>query len=190
MSASTIAYFGYGSLVNLQSLRTPYISAHRASVKGWKRAWLSRPFEPGGFASAEGLAFLSVIPAADAEIDGMIITDRSSSLASLDARESLYSRVTLTDHSITFYDDAVTTREQFLYVADDHPADSNSQILRSYLDVVMQGYHTHYGLKGLENLFATTVNFELNIVEDRDNPLYPRAVKLTPEEKEIFAKFR
>lgn len=192
MSASTIAYFGYGSLVNLQSLRTPYISAHKATVKGWKRAWLSRPYEPGSFAAAEGLAFLSVIPSADTEIDGMIITDHSSSLASLDERESLYSRVTLEQAAIKFHDndDTGEIRQQFLYVADDHPADSNSRILRSYLDVVMQGYHNQFGLEGLKSFFATTANFDLDIKEDRDKPLYPRAVELTPAEKEIFANFR
>ncbi len=210
MSASTIAYFGYGSLVNLQSLRTPYISAHKATVKGWKRTWLSRPYEPGSFAAAEGLAFLSVTPAVDAEIDGMMITDHASSLPSLDKRESLYSRFMLDNASIAFHDltndqksDPKNSQNQqqtaehsnksnkhFLYVADNHPADKNSRILRSYLDVVMQGYHKHFGIAGLEKFFATTLNFDLGIKEDRDTPLYPRAVELTPEEKEIFAKFR
>lgn len=190
MSASPIAYFGYGSLVNLGSLQTPYISAHRATVKGWKRIWLSRPFEPGSFAASKGLAFLSVTPAANTRIDGMLITDHVSSLTSLDERESLYSRVTLESTSITLHDDDISIGEQFLYVADDHPVEKHSRILRSYLDVVMQGYHHHFGVKGLENFFSTTLNFDLEILEDREAPLYPRATTLTPEEKTIFARFR
>lgn len=190
MSVSTIAYFGYGSLVNLESLRTPYISAHRAKIKGWKRIWLTRPYEPDSFAASEGLAFLSVTPAPDSEIDGMIITDHATSLAALDKRESLYTRVNIDNTDITLCDDEINTADKFLYVADEHPADKNSQILRSYLDVVMQGYHFHFGLTGLEHFFATTLNFDLDIHEDRKDPLYPRATRLTPEEEKIFARFR
>ncbi len=190
MSESTIAYFGYGSLVNLGSLRTPYISAHRATVTGWQRIWLSRPYDPGSFAAADGLAFLSVTAAPDIKIDGMIITDHASSLDALDERESLYSRVDINNDLLQFHDDPIETAQKFLYVADDHPADSNARILRSYLDVVMQGYYHQFGLNGLQNFFATTLNFDLKIHEDRDNPLYPRATELTQEEKDIFAGFR
>ena len=107
MSASKIAYFGYGSLVNLGSLRTPFISAHRASLRGWQRAWLARPRVENGvanrvensvensFTPTDGLAFLSVVPAPDAVIDGLVITDHTSSLAALDEREVLYTRVNI-----------------------------------------------------------------------------------------------
>jgi len=190
MNTSTIAYFGYGSLVNLGSLRTPYISAHRATVEGWQRIWLSRPHDPDSFAAAEGLAFLSVTAVPDTKIDGMIITDHASSLDALDKRESLYSRVDINNDLLQFHDGSIETAHQFLYVADDHPADSSAKILRSYLDVVMQGYHHHFGVEGLQNFFATTLNFDLEIMEDRANPLYPRATRLTREEENIFAKFR
>lgn len=190
MSDSTIAYFGYGSLVNLDSLRTPYISAHRATVTGWNRIWRSRPYNPDSFAAAEGLAFLSVTRVPDAKIEGMIITDQASSLKSLDERESLYTRVKLESNSVELHDNNIETSERFLYVAEAYPEDTSSRILRSYLDVVMQGYYHHFGLKGLENFFSTTLNFDLKIKEDRDAPLYPRATQLTPEEKIIFEKFR
>jgi len=193
MSNTTIAYFGYGSLVNLGSLRTPFISAHRATLKGWQRKWLSRPAEPNSFATREGLAFLSVVKAQNAEIDGMLITDHSNSLASLDEREHLYSRVAIDTTDMHLHDENIDIQERFLYVADEHPADeqnSNTKILRSYLDVVMQGYHEHFGVEGVKRFYATTQNFELEILEDRDQPLYPRATALTDEEKSIFASFR
>ena len=190
---STIAYFGYGSLVNLGSLRTPYISAHRATLKGWQRKWLSRPAEPGSFATREGLAFLSVVKSADSEIDGMLITDHSSSLASLDKREALYSRVTIDAVDMHMHDEDLDIPERFLYVADELPIVENSgetKILRSYLDVVMQGYLNHFGVEGIKRFYATTQNFELSILEDRKQPLYPRATTLTDEEKSIFSRFR
>ena len=185
-----IAYFGYGSLVNLGSLRTPYISAHRVTLKGWKRIWLSRPKEPGSFASLEGLAFLSVVPDPKAEIDGMLITDHASSLSSLDEREALYSRVSLQSEDLHHHDTKIETSDQFLYVADEHPAHKEAKILRSYLDVVMQGYKTHFGADGIERFFATTLNFDLEILEDRSEPKYPRATTLTEDEKTLFSQFR
>jgi len=190
MNNSTIAYFGYGSLVNLTSLRTPYISAHKVTLKGWNRIWLSRPKETGSFASLEGLAFLSVISTPDSEIEGMLITDHASSLPSLDERESLYSRVTLNHSDLRHHDKGIELSEQFLYVADEYPAHPQAKILRSYLDVVMQGYLHHFGIEGLENFFQTTRNFDLDILEDRDKPLYPRATELNADEKAIFENFR
>ncbi len=190
MSSTKIAYFGYGSLVNLKSLRTPYISAHRVSLKGWKRVWLARPKVEGSFAASDGLAFLSVVADADAEIDGLLITDHASSLASLDEREALYSRVALSAESLHHHDERIEPADQFLYVADQPPAQQNAYILRSYLDVVMQGYLTHFGEPGVERFMQTTLNFDCEIREDREQPQYPRSTQLTAAEKSLFAKFR
>lgn len=190
MSESTIAYFGYGSLVNLGSLRTPYISAHRVTLQGWKRIWLARPRVEGSFAADDNLAFLSVVAAADSQIDGLLITDHESSLASLDEREVLYSRVTLDAGDLQHHDARIEPQSQFLYVADEPPACDDARILRSYLDVVMQGYLQHYGEEGLERFMQTTLNFECPVLEDRDEPLYPRATILSSKEKALFAQLR
>ncbi len=190
MSASTIAYFGYGSLVNLGSLRTPYISAHRVTLTGWKRAWLARPKVAGSFASDDGLAFLSVVAAPGAQIDGLLITDHASSLASLDEREALYSRVKLNADDLHHHDDPVATDDRFLYVADEPPAHGEAGILRSYLDVVMQGYLQQFGEDGLARFMQTTLNFDCPIFEDREAPRYPRATTLSRHEVELFAKLR
>ena len=188
MIASNIAYFGYGSLVNLGSLRTPYISAHRATLKGWKRVWLARPRVENSFAATDGLAFLSVVADDDAEIDGMVITDHVSSLPALDEREALYSRVSIATDDLRYHDEPSAISQQFLYEADQPLARDGAEILRSYLDVVMQGYLGHFGEAGLQRFIDTTLNFECAIREDRDNPIYPRATTLTPAEKRVFAK--
>jgi len=185
-----IAYFGYGSLVNLGSLRTPYISAHRATLRGWKRAWLARPKVENSFAPTDGLAFLSVVPAAGAEIDGVVITDHASSLAALDEREALYTRVDIDTADLTYHDQPTAISEQFLYEAEQPLAHDGAEILRSYLDVVMQGYLPHFGESGLYRFMETTLNFDCAIKEDRDNPLYPRATTLTVVEKALFAQLR
>ncbi|OED40348.1 hypothetical protein AB833_12135 [Chromatiales bacterium (ex Bugula neritina AB1)] len=190
LSASTIAYFGYGSLVNLGSLRTPYISAHRVTLSGWQRAWLARPRVEGSFATTDGLAFLSVVAAPGVDIDGLLITDHASSLAALDEREALYSRVTIAAETLQHHDEPIEPEQQFLYVADEPLACDDAQILRSYLDVVMQGYLQHFGEAGLERFMSTTLNFECSILEDREEPLYPRATTLSPAEEQLFARFR
>ncbi len=190
MSSANIAYFGYGSLVNLGSLQTPYISAHRVTLKGWNRIWMARPKEQGGFAQLDNLAFLSVVSAPEGQIDGMLITDHASSLTSLDERESLYTRVDIDQADLHHHDENLELEHQFLYVADKYPAPDETKIPRSYLDVVMQGYHHHFGIQGLQSFFDTTLNFDLSILEDRDNPVYPRATQLTNAEKALFNKFR
>ena len=187
MSVSTIAYFGYGSLVNLGSLRTPYISAHRATLKGWKRCWLSRPKVAGSFASDDGLAFLSVVADAGAEIDGLVIIDHTSSLAALDEREVMYSRTDIPLGALQFHDETPEADNHFLYVADQPVATQQSHILRSYLDVVMQGYLQQFGEDGVQRFVDSTLNFDIPIREDREVPLYPRATRLGDEESRFFA---
>lgn len=188
MTSTTIAYFGYGSLVNLDSLRTPYISAHRARLTGWQRTWLARPKVAGSFAAIDGLAFLSAEPAAPVTIEGVVIIDHRTSLASLDEREALYHRVTLDRSAIEFPDgDPLEDgADVFLYVAEPPVRKDNAGILQSYLDVVMQGYNAHFGEQGVRDFLSTTSNFGCPIKADRHQPLYPRSVQLTPGEVELF----
>ena len=185
---TTIAYFGYGSLVNLDSLRTPYISAHRARLTGWQRSWLTRPKVPGSFAPIDGLAFLSAQQAPDVTIDGMVIIDHAASLEALDEREALYDRVELGHDRLEFLDENPLSHDTptYLYVAQPTYAGESGQILRSYLDVVMQGYYTHFGRESLNRFIETTSNFDCPIYEDRSTPHYPRSVSLSGEEVALF----
>jgi len=182
--SSEVAYLGYGSLVNLETLRTPYISARRAKLSGWRRTWLSRPAVEGSFSPIEGLAFLSVEPAAGCEIEGLIITDHRSSLPSLDEREALYDRTAIEHQAVSFPDhDPIDQKtDLYVYVAQEAPAGQEARILRSYLDAVMVGYHDHFGEDGVARFVQTTANFDCAIFEDRDQPLYPRAIELSDEQ--------
>ncbi len=185
---SRIAYFGYGSLVNLKSLRTPYLSAHRARLSGWRRRWQARPVVAGSFAPIENLAFLSVEPDEDAVIEGLVITDHRDSLPSLDQREVLYNRVTLDPERIEWLDDAPDdiTDNCFIYAAGQPAAGNQARILRSYLDVVFQGYRQQFGERGPESFIRSTANFDLPVLEDRHDPIYPRAVQLDADEHVAF----
>lgn len=184
----TIAYFGYGSLVNLATLQTPYISAHRARLRGWKRTWLSRPKIANSYAPIDGLAFLSVEPCEQTVIEGVVIVDHHTSLPDIDRREALYDRVELDRQSVEFVDEPDLAQEHdvFLYVAQRPPANGDSRILRSYLDVVMRGYHHHFGEAGVREFVRTTANFGCEIHEDRHEPIYPRSIDIAETEASIF----
>ena len=139
----TVAYFGYGSLVNLATLRTPFITAWPATLRGWERVWLPRPKVVGSFAPIDGLAFLSVRPNPATEIDGIVVIDKAESLDSLDTREAAYRRrhIALPDITVMRPDDGEPfDTPMFMYVANTAaPEDQEARILRSYLDAVFQG---------------------------------------------------
>ncbi len=189
---ATIAYFGYGSLVNLRTLQTPYISAHPARLHGWRREWLCRPMVGGSFAPIENLAFLSARPSADCVIDGMVVLDHASSLAALDEREALYERLTIDARTIEYTDTMPPPdhgRPIYVYKAlAPEPAHQGSRILRSYLDAVLQGFRHHHGEAALRRFVETTDYGETPIHEDRDKPIYPRPVSLGADEAALFDK--
>ena len=55
-------------------------------------------------------------------------------------------------------------------------------ILRSYLDVVMQGFLHVFGSDGAAQFVRTTDGWDIPIRDDRAAPIYPRAQVLTAEE--------
>ena len=161
--SSSIYYFGYGSLVNLDTLRTPYHSSHRATLKGWRRLWVS---------SETDRALLSVERCPESRIEGLVISDASSSLSSLDARESGYSRHELSPNELEWHDSPSPECQQcFLYICDSQ--EQGGTILRSYLDAVAQGYLRQFGESGLHNFISTTRNFDIPITEDRESLTIP-----------------
>ena len=180
-----IGYFGYGSLVNAATLRTPHVAAHRATLRGWRRRWLSRPSGVGPGLARTDLAFLSVVPDGGTAIEGLVVVDHLSSLASLDEREALYERRDAhVDCGAAGWHHPDPPRA-FLYVADEPPA-REAFILRSYLDAVMQGYLTQFGEAGLRRFVETTDGFELPLLEDRESPVYPRHVATNASERAQF----
>ncbi|MGO4909494.1 gamma-glutamylcyclotransferase family protein [Pseudorhodobacter sp. W20_MBD10_FR17] len=164
-------FFGYGSLVNRATHSYP--NAARASLTGWRRTWVHTAVRP--------LAFLSVEPAPDTTIQGLIAHVPNGDWAALDTRESGYNRhlaeVLLQDntpHPIQVY--AVP---QSAGPVEAHP------ILLSYIDVVVQGFLQEFGHKGAEDFFATTTGWNAPIINDRAAPQYPRAQRLTAGETAV-----
>jgi hypothetical protein len=51
--------------------------------------------------------------------------------------------------------------------------------------VVVQGFHEVYGDAGVQHFFETTDNWHTPIIDDRDDPIYPRHQKLTGEQRDL-----
>jgi hypothetical protein len=158
-----VGYFGYGSLVNEDTLRTKYIASVPATLLNWQRMW-------------------------DIPI-GKNFDDRASNLPQVDERETNYDRrklsldglhspVDLSQISCDFY---VYQAQKNLVNLDPRPP-----ILQSYLDAVLQGFLRIYGNKGVEDFVNDTANFHTPILQDRDTPKYPRSVELKPEEQDLI----
>ena len=75
-------FFGYGSLVNRHT--HDYPDAQPVTIRGWRREWR--------MARSLSRTFLSVVPDADAQIDGLVARVPGNDWAALDLRETGYGR--------------------------------------------------------------------------------------------------
>lgn len=177
-----VAYFGYGSLVNPRTLRTKFLSIRRAEARGWQRFWMPRP-------SDIGMALLSVQKRPEAEIQGVVVYDLVDHLPFVDEREAGYARQILDLSCVTIEDPPLDDIPVFIYEANrdaKDAADEQSAILQSYLDAVLQGFHSLYGQESLERFVRDTAGFETKVLQDRNAPLYPRAVFVTDQEAHLY----
>ncbi|MFD2238570.1 gamma-glutamylcyclotransferase family protein [Aureimonas populi] len=172
-----IAYFGYGSLVNRQTLRTRFLGMRKAHVFGWRRFWMPRGVgEP---------ALLSVKPEERHVTQGVVVYDLADHLPAVDEREAGYLRRVVTPEHVTIDSAPVDNVPLFIYEAtpdEETAAETNAFILQSYLDAVLQGFLTLYGEEGVSRFVDETEGFETTVLQDRASPLYPRAVRLEGEE--------
>lgn len=168
-------FFGYGSLVNRRT--HGYGEVYPARARGWRRVWRHTHLRP--------LAFLSVEPAAGAEIEGLIAAVPGGDWGALDARERGYERVAL---SAGLAHTATRAVAAALYVMPEHrqgDAGLRHPVLLSYIDVVVQGYLAEFGEAGAERFFATTAGWDIAVIDDRRAPRYGRAQPLGARERGV-----
>lgn len=181
----TVAIFGYGSLVNEATHRTPVLATVSARLHGWRRVWRARP--PGGDATRDRLALLSVEPHEGAAIDGVLMLDRDESLPDLDRREGHYDRVPLERDAVELLEDHAALAPDtpfFVYVARPVAGTAPGMMLRSYMDAVLQGYERRFGPGAAEAFLRSTAGAS-ELLED-DPPIYPRAVVISDDERERY----
>jgi len=178
-----VAYFGYGSLVNRNTLRTNIVHAIPARLHGWRRLWRARPDMPGFPA-----ALLSVRLEEGASVDGLLVFDRLDNLPAVDLREVHYDRRSVLPEHVGTRTPLPHECPIFVYEAQHevplHP--EPPLILQSYLDAVMQGFLVEHGEEGVRRFVRETHHFDTPIYKDRAAPSYPRAVTLNTSEAGLF----
>lgn len=162
-------FFGYGSLVNAAT--HVYASTHPAKLTGWRRVWRHTNAAPQ--------AFLSVRPAPDTYIDGLIAEVPNADWQALDLREAGYIRSPLPTDILNHGAGPVDVHMYQVHLDAGRAAQTAHPILLSYLDVVVQGYLEVFGEEGAQHFFDTTDGWDAPILNDRSAPKYPRSQVLT-----------
>lgn len=168
-------FFGYGSLVNRATHEYP--GAAKATARGWLRAWRHTADRP--------VAYLTAVKAPGAEIHGLIAAVPDADWAALDAREYAYERVLQTEQIVHT---RPGTSDIAIYAIAETAMTAPSPalpILLSYLDVVVQGYLREFGRDGAAHFFDTTLGWDVPVLDDRADPIYPRHQILTDAEREV-----
>ncbi len=168
-------FFGYGSLVNRQTHGNE--PARPAAVRGWRRAWRHTPLRR--------VSFLTAIPCPDTILDGLVAPVPLGDWRALDQREHAYDR----NPSIARLRACGTDVTAAIYAipTERHAAPTQeSPILLSYLDAVLQGYFQEFGAEGVRHFTDTTDGWEAPILDDRNDPIYPRATTLSDGERRLI----
>lgn len=168
-------FFGYGSLVNRAT--HAYDQCFSARVRGWRRVWRHTALRP--------VAFLTVEPCAETEIDGLIAAVPGADWTLLDRRERAYDRVAVTE----IHHDVTPPPEVALYTIPEgkHGRPNTAHpVLLSYIDVVLQGYFREFGSEGVQRFVATTHGWDVPVLHDRAHPRYPRHQTLTRAEEALI----
>jgi len=168
-------FFGYGSLVNLAT--HDYYDPQPARLKGWRRAWVQT--------SGRGISYLTGVPCANSEIDGLIAAVPGADWQALDLRETGYDRLP-SDGAVQHEMEALPEISVYAVPASTWVLGGERQpILLSYLDVVVQGYSQVFGEAGVAAFFASTDGWDAPILNDRDAPQYPRHQQLATVQRDL-----
>lgn len=168
-------FFGYGSLVNRDT--HAFQGAHPARLRGWRRIWRHTGLRK--------VAYLTVVPDPEAEIDGLIAEVPDHDWAALDQRERAYDRVSAA-HQITHPLLHAPQIAVYSIPEGKHGVpDQAGPVLLSYIDVVVQGYLREFGEDGATRFFETTEGWDAPVMQDRDDPIYPRHQRLSPSERDF-----
>lgn len=167
---------GYGSLINPATHTYEFVSEH-ARVPDWERSWTHRTRHRG-----QNVTGLTINPRKGATVTGTLLRPQNDAAwQELTQREAGYDlRALPSSHD----GQTVGGYQSRTSVA----GDTEHPILRSYLDAVLQGVMRFWGNDGLVEFVATTEGWQTPILEDRDDPIYARPVKLTDEERTVFAE--
>ena len=164
-------FFGYGSLVNRNTHAYP--DPQPAQLQGWRRRWVRTRLRE--------VVFLTVEPDPDCAIDGLIAAVPNADWAALDLRETGYDRQ-ISGGAVAHRLASSPQIAHYCVTSENRVDGGDHCILRSYLDVVVQGFLREFGDKGVQRFFDTTSGWETPILDDRVAPIYPRHQPITDGE--------
>lgn len=173
----TITYFGYGSLVNADTIPAD-ARVTPGRLTGWVREW--RVCGMGG--DGQGRCALSVREEPGSEIRGVMVREPRSRLMELEKREKRYRKVEAVGDAFRCDEEqAKGPGDLFVFVGTEehkHWGTETHPILQSYLDCVLAGFFSLWGEEGIEHFLDTTDGWHVPVLRDRQNPAYPRAIVL------------
>ena len=164
-------FFGYGSLVNTRT--HSFKQFQKAYVTGWRRYWQHT--------TLRNIPYLSVKRADNKRLYGLIAEVPNNDWKELDLRETGYVRT----NTECIINSKIKKNAQIYSVPESYfeKKDQSKSLLLSYLDCVVQGYLEQFGEEIASEFFSTTDGWDIEIRNDRLNPLYPRSVELTKSER-------
>ncbi len=177
-----VAFFGYGSLVNELTLSKKY-DIQPGKVQNWKREWKHCVDTPFGRVCA-----LTASRARDALIDGVFIRCNELELSQFDEREIGYVRVNIVRSDAVCWSDSLPDR-LYIYtsgVESYRVGDLHYPIWLSYVEVVIYGYLQRFGEAGVDRFIESTDGWAAPIIDDRQNPRYPRFIQISEEHRELI----
>lgn len=186
-ASSTVAYFGYGSLVNeltwLQSERR-HPERYPAEVRNWTREWghcVDAPLRTGCVLTAQERP--------GSRIQGILIYCDAADLAQVDAREDGYDRVELRHRDVL---SPAGNLPEKLYIYKSKPSHYRPggvdyPIWFSYAEAVLHGFLSVFKTGGVDEFIRSTSGWAAPVIDDRDNPHYRRSPKnLISEEHKSY----
>lgn len=175
--------FGYGSLVNRQTLPADAQSV-RVKVRGWRRAWRLSAGKAG-----RPRCTLTVIPDPVCSILGTVIAQPRHHEDAMHQREALYERQDLEGIAVDWLDERPGDwPDPFIHVgvAEHHRSgDESHPVLLSYVDTVIAGFLHTFGESGPRHFVETTLDWHVPVLNDRSSPFYSRAARLNDEERAL-----
>ncbi len=184
-----IFYFGYGSLVNLQTLPEG-AKAIPGVLRGYVREW-----RLAGETDYGGVCALTIRRDPSWNILGVMVEDRRKNLPALDRREARYDRIPLPEDS--FFAEGGNARPSLatatgaIFAYRGSPifvrwGDKDYPILLSYIDCILSGFYALWGPQGIAHFMETTRGWHVPVRNDRAAPLYPRAVAIAPDVQRLI----
>ena len=164
--------FGYGSLVACQR-RLPGATGIPAELSGYARSWEGHYVEVNGVY----VCALTLKKQQNSKILGVLIHDLPEYRELLEQQEIGYEKVNITNDT---YSPWMPGEKDIICFIGNNSVINEAEpvIIKSYLYVILYGYLQTFGEHGVKHFLQTTDNWNFPIMDDIENPVYPRFIDI------------